>query len=159
VDYSGEYDQVELDVQGSGDMTAEYTISLGCQECSDEVLSGTIEISAEPTEAVQTFIDKIMEEARLAAKTQFLGNRAEEDLDTDDMLLMEEACDEAELGDDLHEFEIEEQDVTVYEDTDCGRKTWVLEVTAKITDTKHPEWDGEVVTLKDSILQGDMEEA
>lgn len=57
-----------------------------------------------------------------------------------------------------HEFEIEETSVDVYEDYECKNKIWVLEVQCKITDAKHPEWEGEEITLKDSIRQSEMDE-
>lgn len=57
-----------------------------------------------------------------------------------------------------NEFQIEEVEVEVSETKVDRVKVWAMEVKAKITDAKHPEWEGEEITLKGDIQQAAMEE-
>jgi hypothetical protein len=167
VEFNGDVNQTSLDIDGYGLISAEYEFTLGCEDCGTDMLTGIIVIEREDaTQGVQDFIDtehtdEEIEAAREKARMEFLSTVhivTEEDLTAEQMEQMQFAMEEAEGDLDDHDFQIEETSVDVYGDTECKKAIWVLEVVAKITDAKHPEWEGEEITLKDSIRQSEMEE-
>jgi len=164
VEYADDYSQIELELDDDVLASAEYEFTLSCEDCGTEMLTGLIVFECyETTPGVQAFIDELVESVRDDARDKYLDEHGLRmvwhggNLNFDEEKALEEARDEAEAAIE-HEFEIEEQGVEVYMDREHKRILWVMEIHVKITDAKHPEWEGEELTLKDSIYQDDLEE-
>jgi hypothetical protein len=168
-EYNGDYNEQTLEISDDGVVSASYDFTLGCTECGGDMLTTTIDLeNNDATEGVAAFLaldEAITEEqinkAREDARMTFLGNlgvEGEEDLDDIQRESMESDIEAAETALTEHDFQLEETNFEVTEDRVGTKKVWVVELQVMITDSKHPNWEGEEITLKDSIYQSEMDE-
>lgn len=76
VESTGEYDQVDLSIDETGTVSAEYNITLECEECGTDMLTGTIVFEDNgPNPAIEehlSALDTKIDECRDEAETNYI---------------------------------------------------------------------------------------
>lgn len=166
LNWDGEFDQVILELDAYNHVTAEYEATLNCEECGEDMASGTFTFEQpDDTPGLEEYSEGRIELAREKAKEDFITSKMaegwpREQIEAENADKIEELMDDAELStldSSPYEFELKEESVNVCKDKFCGRQIWTMELEVWITDTKNPEWEGLKVTLKEDLYNEDLE--
>lgn len=156
IEYNDNYSQVDLEVDGDGCPTGEYTIEFDCTECGATLKTGTMtfEMNDTPEDIAEYIENYVTDEKIEAAKADYLARIAKEGTEINEDTLR----DEMDLALYSHNFSIEECSVEVDEKFMGKAKYYDVTINAHITDDDNPEWEGSDVVLSSDIAYADLED-